>query len=84
MIFVNSLPIIKHRASMHACCKNWAVEAHEVALVEIGVATNVELRIDSFTTECTDLDGVLRPDGFAIIVWLRQPPYHWKLGRRGG
>lgn len=70
MIVVNGLPIIKHCASVHACCKTWAVEAHEVARVELGVATNVKLRIDGIFSESTDTDGVLRPDGFAIVVWL--------------
>lgn len=63
---------------MHACCKTWAVEAHEVALSELSVATNVELRIDGFSSD--GADGVLRPDGFAIVVWLLQLFDDWKLG----
>lgn len=39
MIVVNSLPVIKHCASLHASCETWAVDAHEVAVSELGVAT---------------------------------------------
>ncbi len=76
MIFVNGLPIIKHCASVHACCKTWAVEAHEVASSKIGVATNAKLRIDGITSEGKGMDGVLRHDGSAIVFWWQQLLYY--------
>lgn len=82
MIVVNSLQVIKHCASVHACCNAWAVEAHEVALFELDVAAKVELHGGVIFIDV--MDGVLGPDGFAIITWLLQRLNYWKLGRRGG
>lgn len=64
---------------MHACRETWAVEAREVAVSELGVATNVELRIDVLSFHGTD--GVLGPDGFAIVAWFLQLFDNGKLGQ---
>lgn len=81
MIVVNSLPVIIHCASLHASCETWAVEAHEVAVSELGVATNVEVRIDVFSFHVAGV--VLGPGGFTIVVWFLQWFGNGKLGQEG-
>lgn len=67
---------------MNACYETWAVEAHKVAASELGVATDIELRIDGCSSHGADC--ILAPDGFAIVVRYLQLFNNGNLGRGSG
>lgn len=71
---------IKHCASMYAGGETLGVEAHEIAALEFGVATNVK-RYDDVLPLYGLVYSVLRLDSFAIFTWRLQRLNNGEWGR---